>query len=226
MFFPPPWLLALFVLPCVLANTEIVNFSFLDTYNTTDAPSSITWLNHTVNERVLSIVPLSMDYNLHAFNTSLATDSEVWVELRADSAPWSAYERFTARISSPASAPANFYLQIFDPDTSTTDEQAPLRKKLARIRARHVGVSSPLTTGAPNRPPVPVRFVITLEPLLLGVLPQSVLPFLGLAAATVFCAVRFVLPWVMQQLAAPLADLQKDIATAKDLGVRREGKMD
>ncbi|KAI5897090.1 uncharacterized protein SCHCODRAFT_02533959 [Schizophyllum commune H4-8] len=198
MFVPPSWFFALFLLPCVLANTEIVNFNFKETHNATVPPSKPYWLDPTISERVLSIVPLQESGNLNDLDELSVGDSELWVELRVGSGPWSAYDHFTVRISSPASVPADFYLAVFDTESPRT--------KLVRVRARHIGVpaSYAVATDIERAP-----FVITMEPLLLGVLPQSVLPFLGVAVVTIFVALRFVLPWVTRQLDEPFYNLQK-----------------
>ncbi|KAL1705458.1 hypothetical protein EV121DRAFT_203464 [Schizophyllum commune] len=216
MFFPPPWLFMLSFLHCVLANTEIVNFSFKETHNATIPMTKPLWLDPSVSERVLSIVPLRTSENMNTLDDLSVGDSELWVELRAESEPWSAYDHFTVRISSPASAPADFYLAIFDPASA----EAPRRTKLARVRARHIGVSASYAAAtAPKAAP----FVITMEPLLLGILPQSVLPFLGVAAMTIFVAFRFVLPWVTRQLDEPLSNLQK-LAGGRAEGITSDDK--
>ena len=62
-----------------------------------------------------------------------------------------------------------------------------------------------------------------MEPLLLGILPQSVLPFLGVAAVTIFVAFRFVLPWVTRQLDEPLSNLQK-LAGGRAEGITSDDK--
>ncbi|KAI4528000.1 hypothetical protein K525DRAFT_282364 [Schizophyllum commune Loenen D] len=194
MFVPPPWLFILFFARCVLANTEIVNFSFKETNNATVPPIEPLWLDPTTSERVLSIVPIRTSDNMNTLDELSVGDSELWVELRAESEPWSTYDHFTVRISSPAS--------------------------LARVRARHIGVSASYAAATDIEP---ASFVITMEPLLLGVLPQSVLPFLGVAAVSILVALRFVLPWVTRQLDGPLANLQR-LAGSRAEGITGDDK--
>ncbi|KAL1723007.1 hypothetical protein EV715DRAFT_261253 [Schizophyllum commune] len=216
MCVPPPWLFILFFLRCVLANTEIVNFSFNEAHNATTPSTKPLWLDPTTSERVLSIVPLRASENLNTLGELSVGDSELWVELRAENEPWSVYDHFTVRISSPASAPADFYLAIFD----SASPEAPPRTKLARVRARHIGV---LASYAVNTEVKPAQFVISMEPLLLGVLPRSMLPFLGVAAVTIVVALRFVLPWVTRQLDGPLSNLQK-LAGSRTEGITGDDK--
>ncbi|KAL1692555.1 hypothetical protein GGG16DRAFT_112085 [Schizophyllum commune] len=216
MFVPPPWLFILFFTRCVLANTEIVNFSFKETNNATVPPIEPLWLDPTTSERVLSIVPIRTSDNMNTLDELSVGDSELWVELRAESEPWSTYDHFTVRISSPASAPADFNLAIFD----SALPNALSRTKLARVRARHIGVSASYAAATGIEP---ASFVITMEPLLLGVLPQSVLPFLGVAAVSILVALRFVLPWVTRQLDGPLANLQR-LAGSRAEGITGDDK--
>ncbi|KAL1667495.1 hypothetical protein EV122DRAFT_279620 [Schizophyllum commune] len=216
MFVPPPWLFILFFARCVLANTEIVNFSFKETNNATVPPIEPLWLDPTTSERVLSVVPLRSSENIHTLDELSVGDSELWVELRAGSEPWSAYDHFTVRISSPASAPADYYLAIFD----SASPEAPPRTKLARVRARHIGVPASYAADTEVKP---AQFVISMEPLLLGVLPRSVLPFLGVAAVTIVVALRLVLPWVTRQLDGPLSNLQR-LAGSRTEGITGDDK--
>ncbi|KAJ7508624.1 hypothetical protein B0H11DRAFT_1848258 [Mycena galericulata] len=149
---------------------------------------------------------------------------ELWVVLDLDSTEH-AYAKYTLRLSWAASMPTDFYMDVLDPEeaaalalTPTPESKAkanahaPLtRRKYARIRAVDAGVRTPRVSSSPPDPPAQVDFHLTLEPLLLGVLPASLLPFL-LVAGAVLAAVGTALPAVLRFFAGLVEE------------VRREGK--
>lgn len=207
MFFPPSWVFLLSLLTCALANTEIANFGINDDLELGNISVATHYLDAEVNERVLSVVPMDNAAHADILTANVPKEAEMWIELRADSPAWSSYERFTARISSPASAPVDVYISIFD-----ASSEEPPRTKLARVRARHFGVVAADAVGATKDP---ARFVITMEPLLFGVLPQSVLGFLGLAAVTLVVATRFFLPRAIRELDSLAYNIRTDGVSGK-----------
>ncbi|KAF5377103.1 hypothetical protein D9757_008767 [Collybiopsis confluens] len=109
---------------------------------------------------------------------------ETWIRLELDDSNWTSFNKFTLRISWPGSSPADFHINILNPESTATrftgepakpPEPALTRVKYARIRVVDTGVISPLS-GLTKIPPVP--FIVTLEPLYLGLIPATVVPFL------------------------------------------------
>ncbi|KAI0756203.1 hypothetical protein C8Q80DRAFT_15231 [Daedaleopsis nitida] len=148
---------------------------------------------------------------------------EVWLALGLDDARWAAHASFTLRVSWPASMPADFYIDLYEPaalvrlvhapnaslptPTSSSSAQAhagqaQTRQQYARIRVVSTGVrpapASPLDALSGEH----VSFVVTLEPLLFGVLPMSLLPTVGLISVVALLAAVFVFPRVHGRLAA------------------------
>ncbi|KAH6911167.1 hypothetical protein BKA70DRAFT_54317 [Coprinopsis sp. MPI-PUGE-AT-0042] len=146
------------------------------------------------------------------FNWSPSEESksclkELWMILDIDSSPdWEQYSKFTLRLSWPASHPVDAYLKVFSPtDIASLPRPGPPRRSRTRLQAR----SPPPTTHTrtkyarlqllstavwtpsaleSNHTSIldSVPLILTLEPLLFGVLPESVLPtvaFVALAAA-------------------------------------------
>ncbi|KAJ7768471.1 hypothetical protein B0H16DRAFT_1308257 [Mycena metata] len=102
---------------------------------------------------------------------------------------------YTLRVSWPASSPTDFHISILDPRAAAALFLVPpaigapsTRRKYARIRAVDAGVRTP---GDEQ-----VHFILTLEPLVLGVLPTSLLPFLLVSFSVLLLLWVVVLPRV------------------------------
>ncbi|KAJ3547942.1 hypothetical protein NMY22_g1464 [Coprinellus aureogranulatus] len=138
---------------------------------------------------------------------------ELWLLLDLDGEKWASYTKYTLRLSWPASYPVDAYLKIFDssdiaplprpgPPRRLRRRQGPsqylVRRKFARIQLVNIGVLNPTSELAKNAQhdptmlPEPVPIIITLEPLLFGVLPQSLVPtvyaILGAVVVGIFIA--------------------------------------
>jgi hypothetical protein len=154
-------------------------------------------------------------------------------EHRSGKAAWKSYDRFTLRVSWPASvsphtqktqprhyAFTEFIFLIFEkypvqvklslhrpvisstaPSSARTDIAAPRRLHLARIRLEQEGVPVPqyqhAGRGAQHREKEGVPLVVLLEPLVLGVLPASVLPIVVTLLGVLGAAACSVLPCVL-----------------------------
>ncbi|KAJ6541915.1 hypothetical protein B0H19DRAFT_1175173 [Mycena capillaripes] len=212
----------------VLANTEIANFAAAER---TDAPvlRGQTWpvlRPHTSTHWTLARAPLGTPLAsvcaIPNANSTLGQDNtpcpyELWLALDLPEDAENVYERWTLRLSWPASTPTQFTLDILDPRAAAALFLVPpqigaptTRRKYARVRAVDEGVRTP---GGGWRPSLAgivralnttlrgggevenaevekeeeeeekVEFILTLEPLLLGVLPASLRPFLLVAGA-------------------------------------------
>ncbi|KAL5494673.1 hypothetical protein ACEPAI_134 [Sanghuangporus weigelae] len=132
--------------------------------------------------------------------------NELWLELDLSSQEWMYYDRFTIRLSWPAFYPTDFDIQLFYPKDLMThmyslfevqgrhfeenilsEENAPdpSRTMFARVRLVDTGVRPPFrskpdelsTSGHTDQSTFDaVPFNIIVEPLLLGVLPATVVP--------------------------------------------------
>ncbi|RPD64738.1 hypothetical protein L227DRAFT_649908 [Lentinus tigrinus ALCF2SS1-6] len=189
-------------LPTVRANTEIVNF---DVSPGPDVllPQSSVWaelLPHE-SEKLVSVLPAPVDTPIADVCEPVTAASlgkcphELWLSLGLDESAWSSFSKFTLRVSSPASHPTDFYVNIYTPEAlaklaygdraseHTSPPGANFRRMFARIRL--VNGALPAQRNATIQP---VPFIVTVEPLLFGVLPGSVIPivacllFVGLAA--------------------------------------------
>jgi hypothetical protein len=95
---------------------------------------------------------------------------------------WKSYDRFTLRVSWPASYPVQVALSLYPvipsaaPSSAHTGTMSPRRVHLARIRLEQEGIPIPRRE---HREGEGVPLVVLLEPLVLGVLPASVLPIVG-----------------------------------------------
>ncbi|KIM69987.1 hypothetical protein SCLCIDRAFT_101313 [Scleroderma citrinum Foug A] len=170
----------------VTANTEIINF-LSEQQRSVDLPRPVVgnWvtLNFSHNEHQWALQPAPLGTPLHEV---CETDNEIsptgektcphqiWVALDLDD--WTNYRAFTLRLSWPASAPADFLIELYSPDSST-------RTKYARIRVVDTGVPTPqihpddTDSRLSNLVEVePVPFILILEHLYWGVLPASLLP--------------------------------------------------
>ncbi|KAI0319490.1 hypothetical protein OF83DRAFT_1054909 [Amylostereum chailletii] len=141
------------------------------------------------NEHQFLLDPASLDTPLDRVcesNVSTPCPHELWTVLDLEYISWTRYDRFTLRLSWPASSPADFSITFYTPfelaalfSHSSTLSSSPLKtcQRYARIRVAHTGVRPPAQRDVKN-PPVP--FVLILDPLYLGVMPASVAPVLAL----------------------------------------------
>jgi hypothetical protein len=153
----------------------------------------------------------------HALGTC---DHEIWLRLNLDSEAWEKYSKFTLRISWPASvrhldrnlvhqlivysqSPADFYLDTFAPTEladvyrltlPNPDIQTLTRTQYARIRVVNTGIRTPWPGVNVTAPPPDVRFRVICEPLLLGILPQTLLPTIVCLIAVIAVASTMVCP--------------------------------
>ncbi|KAJ7150192.1 hypothetical protein C8R46DRAFT_963424 [Mycena filopes] len=219
----PTSLLLLSLVSRACANTEIHNFAASER---TDAPllRGQDWpilQPRTATEWSLVLAPLGTppaevcpfpsanDPKLEPH----ACPHELWLALELPDALDASY---TLRVSWPASSPTDFYVSILDPRAAAALFLVPpaigapsTRRKYARIRAIDAGVRTPggavftfprLWNTEDDVQDGQVRFVLTLEPLLLGVLPASLLPWLLVAVAILLLLSAFVLPRVQDGL--------------------------
>lgn len=102
-------------------------------------------------------------------------------------------------------------LPIAEPATTTT------RRMFARIRLVDTGVQTESDAKPPHTTtaPVPVPFIVTLEPLILGVLPASLLPTVAVIVLVAVVAGFLVVPPVYRYLANLADEVRKETATAK-----------
>ncbi|KAI5118261.1 hypothetical protein M0805_008195 [Coniferiporia weirii] len=165
---------------------------------------------------------------------------ELWVRLDLDDAPWARFEHFTLRVSWPAFYPTEFDIALYTPtallshlqallNTISSDPDPDLEPKLksssmtrvqyARIRLVDTGVRPPLpplSSPSSTKPPRahadadPVPFTLTLEPLLLGVLPSSLLPTL-LLLVPALAAAALALPPTLRALEGVVVQARKEL---------------
>lgn len=199
----------------VTANTEIINF-LSEQQRSVDLPRPVVgnWvtLNFSHNEHQWALQPAPLGTPLHEV---CETDNEIsptgektcphqiWVALDLDD--WTNYRAFTLRLSWPASAPADFLIELYSPESllalliqrqrhiSNADTghgyspssggSSSTRTKYARIRVVDTGVPTPqihpddTDSRLSNLVEVePVPFILILEHLYWGVLPASLLP--------------------------------------------------
>ncbi|KAI0275377.1 hypothetical protein BC834DRAFT_965762 [Gloeopeniophorella convolvens] len=203
--------------PSLLANTEIINFSAGQSLPASPAPASVprNWptlatLRAGANELIREVVPAPRGTVRDAL-CALAEQSEegetehrcahdLWLGLDLGE-PWGRYDRFTLRVSWPASHPADIALNVH-PTSS--------RHLLARVRVTNEGVRAPGDT----RPPQAVPLVVVLEPLLLGVLPASVLPVLLFLLPVLGVAGTVVLPRVQKMVGRLTQEARRELQAA------------
>ncbi|KAL4067226.1 hypothetical protein V8B97DRAFT_937865 [Scleroderma yunnanense] len=205
----------------VAANTEIINF-LSEQQRSVDLPRPAigNWatLNFSHNEQQWSLQPAPLGTPLHEVcetdnevspTGQMTCPHQVWVTLDLDDSSWANYHAFTLRLSWPASAPADFLIELYspesllallsrrqrhisNPDTShirppSSGESSTTYTKYARIRVVDAGVPTPqiqqpghTDSRLSNLIVVePVPFILILEQLYWGVLPASLLPTIG-----------------------------------------------
>ncbi|KAG5642390.1 hypothetical protein DXG03_002848 [Asterophora parasitica] len=215
----------------VFANTEIVNFRVSEAREV-DFPFTNQWprLNYTHNDLEWDIRPAAYATPLKEVCEDKTPDAldpcphELWIllDLRRD---WSTYSSFTLRLSWPASYPADFSIQLYDPQALLnhfgvdpaqhrhlpTESNSRRRYRYARIRLVDTGVLTPRSSSSDGSKPVPVPFIITLEPLYFRVLPPSVLPVLGFIAVACIVA-GLAVPKIHKYLNSVAVQAKKELA--------------
>ncbi|KAG6817574.1 hypothetical protein H0H87_006951 [Tephrocybe sp. NHM501043] len=202
---------------CALANTDIVNFHVSEASNYA-TPFAKNWpiMNDTSWECINMVTPAPLGTPMEEVCTPSdnaaphpACPHEIWLALDLTRS-WVKYSTFTLRISSSASTPTDFSIQIFDPKSLSTHFGLPVpsttlqeshspplvpktsRLRYARIRLVDVGVPTPPPASHPAptepTPPAQVVFIVALEPIYLGFLPPSVVPVLGYIACACLLA--------------------------------------
>ena len=189
---------------------------------------------------------------LHGSSNPPRCPHDLWVVLDLDggerhgsNGAWKNYDRFTLRVSWPASvSPTNHYvlteyldeekypvqvsLKLHRPIVSSatapsssahTDAMAPRRLHLARIRLEEEGIPVPGTRQSDHREKG-VPLVVLLEPLVLGVLPASVLPTVVTLLVLLGVVGCGVLPYVLSMLGEVVERARMELALLEE----RKGK--
>ena len=189
---------------------------------------------------------------LHGSSNPPRCPHDLWVVLDLDGGErhgsneaWKNYDRFTLRVSWPASvSPTNHYvlteyldeekypvqvsLKLHRPIVSSatassssarTDAMAPRRLHLARIRLEEEGIPVPGTRQSDHREKG-VPLVVLLEPLVLGVLPASVLPTVVTLLVLLGVVGCGVLPYVLSMLGEVVERARMELALLEE----RKGK--
>ncbi|KAG6911292.1 hypothetical protein DXG01_002131 [Tephrocybe rancida] len=231
-------LLALSLSLHVFANTEIVNFRASEYHN--DGISFTNYwakLNYTHSEYEWALLPAPLGTSMldvcSSKDSTVRSDPcphELWLVLDLARA-WTAYSSFTLRLSWPASYPADFSLQIFNHKSLSTHFGLPLgpsttsqathtpssapqtRLQYARIRLVDMGVLTPYPSHAASAKPtpIPVPFILVIEPLYFGVLPPSVVPVLGYIVLVCLSAWMFV-PTIIRYLNKLAEEARKELS--------------
>ncbi|KAH9486189.1 hypothetical protein JR316_0000253 [Psilocybe cubensis] len=198
------------------ANTEIINFSVAED-DELDLPFTETWpifypghsqAKFEVTSAKLGTVlssEICPDLPKWSSKYPQRCPHETWVVLDLDRGDWKRFNKFTLRVSWAAFHPTDFSIKVHDPTALAIHSQRPAgisstRRKYARIQLVHAGVLTPPhndTLDAMVRQLVP--FVLTVEPLHLGIIPESVIPVI----AAIMLAIVLGLPlsaWVYTHL--------------------------
>ncbi|KAF5368845.1 hypothetical protein D9758_002952 [Tetrapyrgos nigripes] len=244
-----PLILSALCFSLVSANTEIVNFDVSDAvgrnlsfteewYDIALCPSLKPLHNLTrrpvfspqENEGRFDIVPAPLGTLMKhvcagpedLLSRTPQCPHEIWLKLDLDQDRWISFSKFTLRISWPASSPADFSINIYNPEqvatrfqvSSTPNPSAPdrnTRTKYARIRLVDTGVRTPMQHSFPPPPTIArVPFMVIVEPLYLGVIPASVLP-VGTVLAPLLAVLFFVVPRVNSYIEGLASAIGKDL---------------
>ncbi|KAI0696023.1 hypothetical protein C8T65DRAFT_583767 [Cerioporus squamosus] len=223
-----------FVLGGARANTEIVNFA-VSTGPDAFLPQSSAWpelLPHD-SEKLVSVQPAPVDTPIATMCEPVSAASlgkcphEQWVSIGLDDPAWMPYSKFTLRVSWPASHPADFFIDTYTPeglaelvygdrasDYITAADQDTRRRMLARIRLVSGGVLMPAALQK-NATLQSVPFIVTVEPLLLGVLPGSVIPTVACILLVGLAARILVFPPVSRYLGSVADQVRAEITGAR-----------
>lgn len=225
------------LLPFVSANTEIRNFAATLSSVNLQLDVDTVLLPRTTTAHTLvrappgtqPCVPSAAGGCTHELWAILDLDAEHHAKysLRL-SWPGSMPTDFSMDIFDPADAAAG----LLRNDAGAQEGQAQTRSKYVRIRAIDAGVRTPTSSYlfsylypfapyAPNTSAISdpdsgtqeeeVHFFLTLDPLLLTLLPASLLPFLGVALTVLTLVGVFVLPRVQAGVAALVADVHAEM---------------
>ncbi|KJA28380.1 hypothetical protein HYPSUDRAFT_697926 [Hypholoma sublateritium FD-334 SS-4] len=194
-------LIHFFFVPYALCNTEIINFSTqvatsVDHQFTQSWPtlclgySTLLW-NATAAESSTLSPDLCPSLALWSPGNLHSCPYELWIVLDLDAVEWQHFDKFTLRLSWPAYYPAAISLSIFEPfaEHPPSAKSHHMRRKYARIHVAYTGVLTPGDLDGFN--PISYHTVpisLTLEPLHLGFLPQSVIPIVWTIAAVIMLA--------------------------------------
>ncbi|KAF7307404.1 hypothetical protein MIND_00534600 [Mycena indigotica] len=230
-----------FLLLCpalVIANTEIVNFAANAAANDVSGllygrELEWSWLHQrTTTNWTMTPAPFGTPL------TAVSAAHERWFVVDL---PKRGAKKFTLRLSYPASSPTDFSVAIFDPADAlialslspATASGPATRRKYARIRAVDTGVLTPpfkphssrlielfysvyfpgfysQSPGRSNK--TDVQFVLTLEPLLLGVLPASLAPLAIFSIILLVVVARTMLPRISNGLENVAAEARRELA--------------
>ncbi|KAF9561621.1 hypothetical protein CPC08DRAFT_688774 [Agrocybe pediades] len=212
-----------------LGDTEIVNFAAHDSQHLS-LPFTHKWpilrpraselRFNTTTARSQSDITQEPCRNLENWSLDRpeACPHEIWAVLDLDQDQWKKFDKFTLRISCPAYHPTRFTMTIYDPPSlSKFSSERPstahptTRTKYARIQLVHTGVLTPWKGSSENTARYDVSFILVLEPLHFGVLPESVIPTVLaiLAAAAIALPVALRINKQLQKLAQQIRNESK-----------------
>ncbi|KAI0253289.1 hypothetical protein BJV78DRAFT_226556 [Lactifluus subvellereus] len=224
-------LLGYYALP-TLANTEIINFAAGKPVPVAPLAGNWTVLHPGANEVIVrdrAAAPLGIPHNPLCDADNNGDDMlsfferrrklcphDLWLALDLDGedAAWANYDWFTLRVSWPASHSAQVALSMhrapsLAPSESASSQQTA-RLHIVHIRLAQEGVRVPTAVEKEVEEVVPL--VVLLEPLVLGVLPVSVIPVgwtllvvLGVVACCVLPSVWGVVEEVVRRARGELA---------------------
>ncbi|KAH9046961.1 hypothetical protein EDB83DRAFT_2523228 [Lactarius deliciosus] len=185
--------------PQTLANTQIINFPAGNPVPVAPLPQNWTVLHAGTDEIfVRDITPAPSHAPCKDDGAPGECPHDLWFALDLDNGgAWTRHDRFTLRVSWPASHPAAVALSLHPapPPPPSASPVRTARLHLARLRLTEEGVRVPVLSTAQHQP---VPLVVRLEPLMLGVLPASVLPVAATLLVVLAAAACGVLPPVLR----------------------------
>ncbi|KAI9459653.1 hypothetical protein BJY52DRAFT_353659 [Lactarius psammicola] len=187
--------------PKTLANTQIINFPAGHSVPVAPLPQNWTTVLHAGTDEtfVWDITPAPLHTPCKDDDAPGECPHDLWLALDLDrDGAWTHYDRFTLRVSWPASHPATVSISLHPAPPPPPSASAPVRTArlhLARVRLTEEGVRVPMLTHATG---MPVPLVVRLEPLVLGVLPASVLPVAATLLVMLAATAYGVLPYVLR----------------------------
>ncbi|KAK1235279.1 hypothetical protein PQX77_001501 [Marasmius sp. AFHP31] len=149
--------------------------------------------------------------------------NEVWLKLALDEDEWQSFSKFTLRVSWPANYPTDFSIDVLSPEAVASHfhlqpsesissvNNVPTRVTYARITALHTGIVVPAMS---HIQPKLVPFVVILEGLHFGVLPESVAPVV-LFLAVILLGLYFVVPKVVRGVERVAQDARLELTEMK-----------
>ncbi|KAI3621630.1 hypothetical protein WG66_009451 [Moniliophthora roreri] len=212
-----------------IGNTEIVNF---DAYSANDADVLVSnaWssFNLRTSEQHAEIIPAPLNTPLAAVcsspedlvSTVPSCPNEIWFKLNLDDDEWRTFSKFTFRVSWAASYPVDFAISILDPEavaarfptnSSQKDSPSTTRTKYARVRSVDIGVAA-RSNGHHGAPKVP--FIVSVEPLHFGFVPESVIPLLQ-AFVPLLIGLLWAVPKVLRYVGSVADEARKEVYDAR-----------